>query len=131
MLSKDFGFFEQGIAFLRFGNKCFKCKDICRTVDLELDHTFAKSLGGKHKNFTVLCGRCNKRKNSKTIEQAYHPEEIKALEEKLSLQFTEDEIIEALIILLKDEIEYAKKSGEPLSEAAKRLTERKYIRERL
>lgn len=130
MITKNYSPKHSALASLRFDSQCFNC-GFDATIYLELDHYVAKSKGGKNSDFVLLCSRCNKAKSKSDALEFYGEQSIiDELEYRLSLEFSENEVMTELSRLVKIELDYAnrtKAKNQKLSTAAKRASEMKGI----
>lgn len=131
MLTKKYSPKHSALASLRFEAKCFNCL-MDNTLYLELDHVVAKANGGENKDFLLLCSRCNKAKGKQTVEKFFADSEVLAeLNYRLSLTFTEDEIMTELSRLVYIELTYAsntKAKAQKLSTSAQRASQMRGVR---
>lgn len=131
MITKNYSPKHSALASLRFDAACFNC-GFDATIYLELDHYLAKSKGGENANFVLLCSRCNKAKGKMMASDFYGNDEVIAeIEYRLSLQFTELEIMAELSRLVSLELAYVtrtKAKNQKLSTSAARASKMRGIR---
>lgn len=131
MITKNYSPKHSALASLRFDAACFNC-GFDATIYLELDHYVAKSNGGENANFVLLCSRCNKAKGKLDAAAFYGNSEVIAeIEYRLSLQFSEVEILDELSRLVGLELAYVNRTkarNQKLSTSADRASKMRGVR---